>query len=420
MKSKVLTMLCIAYLFPLSALSQDLQTTIISEFRVGYSSNTYLNPFFSEWDRTYNSGYGLSATFGQLFWDKNRHKFELNGGYVFEPFFSEQSTWHGHLAYARYIGQISSKLQAGLNIGTSGFQSDFDRNLHWIQPYITWFPSSFTSIHFKAGSNFREYVGFQDSLNINNRLDSYALEMESWIGFRWQLKAGIYGNLENLPAIQNGISTSFSLGHLFVNGSRITSELQFINYNSEFTTTIDQGGGPGGPFGPPGSTTETQSINDQIWRIKLEGSYPVSSSVSAFISAERSLYQSSSLNDGIGDIQVSGGMRFSLTPNLNTSGKQIIDPIWAKEADQYTVRIKYRGNGNLYLVGDFNNWEKPGIPLRKESKNTYKTNIKIEPGLYEYRVLVINGSDKKWLEFSNNTSTVKDGFGGTNALKIVE
>ncbi|MEX2605389.1 MAG: glycogen-binding domain-containing protein [Gracilimonas sp.] len=413
-------MIIISSLLPFSSMSQGVQATLMSEFRAGYSSNTYLNPFFSEWDRSYPSGFGLASTFGQLFWDKDRHKFELNGGYVYEPFFSNQTTWNGYLAYARYIGQISSKLNAGVNIGTSSFQSDFKRNLHWVQPYITWFPSAFTSVNFKTGSNFREYVGFQDSIDTKNRIDSYALEIESWVGVRWQVKGGVYGSLENIPAIHEGISTSLSVGHLFINGSRITTELQLLNYSSEATITIDEGGGPGGPFDPPTQTTETQSINDQIWRIKLEGSYPFTKNISAFAAAEHSNYRSSATETNIGDIQFSGGIRLFLNPALGAPERRKVSPDWQRQSNKYQVTVRYRNNGNLYLVGDFNEWEKPGIPLTEESNNKFKAILDLEPGMYEYRILLISGPDEEWLEFSNNASTVKDGFGGSNAFIIVE
>ncbi|MFP8488400.1 glycogen-binding domain-containing protein [Gracilimonas sp. Q87] len=421
MRFKFVIMLMIGSILPISSNSQDVQTTITSEFRVGYSTNTYLNPFFSEWNRTYDSGYGLNSTFGQLFWDKNKHKFELNGGYVYQPFLSEQPTWHGYLAYGKYLYDINQNFNAGLIIGTTAFQSDFKRNLSWVQPYVTWFPSSYTSFNFKIGSNFTDYVNLQDRPDVKNRFNSYSLEFERWFNFRWQLKAGIYGNLDNLSSPQNGLSTSLSLGHSFLNGIKLSSEIQFINYSTEYTTIIDGGSGPGGPFTPPGGTTsETQSIDDQIWRLKFEGTYPVSKNISAFVSADRLLYQSSSLETGITDIQISGGFRLSFAPNLNSPQKNIVEPKWNLKDGEYLISIKYRGEGNLYVIGDFNDWERPGIPLRKTKRNKYVTTLKLDPGIYEYRILVKNGNEEKWLKFSNDISTVNDSFGGVNALKIVD
>lgn len=422
MRIKIIIMLMIGSILPLSSKSQDVQATITSEFRAGYSTNTYLNPFFSEWNRTYDSGYGFNSTFGQLFWDKGKHKFELNGGYIFEPFLSEQPTWHGYLAYGKYLIDINQNLNAGIMAGTSAFQSDFERNLSWIQPYITWFPSNFSSLNFKIGTNFREYANLPDSPDTNNRFDSYSLEFENWFNFRWQLKAGIYGSLDNLSSPGNGLSTSLSLGHSFLNGSKLTSEIQFINYSSEFTTTIDEGGGPGGPFGPPGggTTTETQTIDDQIWRFKLEAAYPVTNNIAAFVSADQLLYQSSSLETGISDIQISGGLRFSFTPNISPYRKSIVEPEWNHEAGEHRIKLKFRGEGNLFIVGDFNDWEKPGIPLRETSRNTYTATVKLETGLYEYRILVVRGDEEQWLKFSNDITTVNDSFGSVNALKIVE
>ncbi|MEX0719254.1 MAG: glycogen-binding domain-containing protein [Balneolaceae bacterium] len=421
MSLKSYIMVISTVLVPILSQSQDIQMTFMSELRAGYSTNTYLNPFFSEWDRTYNSGYGLASTFGQLSWDKENHNVEVSGGYVYEPFFDNQATWRGYLAYAKYVGQLKPNIHAGVNIGTSSFQSNFTRSLHWVQPFVTWFPSAFTSLNLKVGSNLREYVGYQDSLNSKNRIDSYALEIESWPAFRWQLKAGLYGSLENIPAIQDGLSAAVSVSHLFPNGSKITSELQFINYNSEATVTIDSGNEPGPPpTGPPTHTTDTQTISDQIFKLKLEGAYPLKKNISIFIASENSFYQSSAIENSIGDVQISGGIRFNLNPTLPTSGKNYIEPKWMEESDKQSIRVKYRGKGNLFLIGDFNNWEKPGIPLIEVRKNNYKTEMKLETGLYEYRILLINGTEEEWLEFSNNVYTIKDSFDGTNAVLTVE
>ncbi|MEX2362026.1 MAG: glycogen-binding domain-containing protein [Balneolaceae bacterium] len=421
MSLKSYVMIISTVLVPMISQSQDVQMTLMSELRAGYSTNTYLNPFFSEWDRTYNSGYGLASTFGQLSWDKGNHNIEISGGYVYEPFFNNQAAWRGYLAYAKYVGQVNPNIHAGANIGTSSFQSNFTRSLHWIQPFVTWFPSAFTSLNLKVGSNFREYVGYQDSLDSKNRIDSYALEIESWPGFRWQIKGGIYGSLENIPAIQDGLSAAVSVGHLFPNGSKITSELQFISYNSETTVTIDSGNEPGRPpTGPPTNTTDTQTINDQIYKLKLEGAYPLRKNISLFIASEKSLYQSSAIENSIGDVQISGGIRLSLNPTLPTSGKNSVYPKWVEKPDKQSLRVKYRGKGNLFLIGDFNNWQKPGIPLIEVGKNIYKTEMELEAGIYEYRILLINGTEQEWIEFSNNIYTIKDSFDGTNAVLIVE
>ncbi|MEX2477575.1 MAG: glycogen-binding domain-containing protein [Gracilimonas sp.] len=416
---KTLFMLTTCILIPISTFSQGIKTTFMSETRAGYSTNTYLNPFYSEWNRTFDTAYGFTSAFGQLFWDKSRHSVEANAGYVFEPFLNEQTTWHGYLTYGKYTARINSKLSAGVNAGSSSFQSDFSRKLSWVQPFLRFQPTTFTSLTFRAGANFREYSGLQDIPENNSQIRSYGIDLESWLGFKWNLKAGINGNIDNLPSFTNGLAGNLSLSRSFINGSRITSEVQIINYSSEITTDGQQGGN-GGPFGPPGGANETETIDDRIWKLKLEGSYPINKNISAFIATEHLSYQSPLLENSLTDGHLSGGVRLTFSPEAGFSNNKMVNPIWNSSSDGHKIEVKYRGEGNLYLLGDFNNWERPGIPLRRESKNRYSVVLELEPGLYEYRILQKSGSEDGWLKFSDDVSTVDDGFGGKNALKIVE
>ncbi|TYP95271.1 hypothetical protein LX73_0569 [Fodinibius salinus] len=74
----------------------------------------------------------------------------------------------------------------------------------------------------------------------------------------------------------------------------------------------------------------------------------------------------------------------------------------------------------MYLVGGFNNWDKTGIPLTKQSDNIYVTQLLLSVGAYEYKVLEVQGDSEKWLQFSNDTYTVDDGFGSENAMLLIE
>lgn len=84
------------------------------------------------------------------------------------------------------------------------------------------------------------------------------------------------------------------------------------------------------------------------------------------------------------------------------------------------MRIHYKGEGRLYIAGDFNNWNRPGIPLTELSDNTFIAQLNLEPGSYEYKILRVHGSSEEWIKLSKDSYTVSDGFGGRNALLLVE
>ncbi len=177
---------------------------------------------------------------------------------------------------------------------------------------------------------------------------------------------------------------------------------------------------PGGGFPPGGPSSPSADINtDRFIRFGLNASLPINKRFSLFGTAERLHFNSETSSLSTNDYQVSGGIRFSFEPKIR-SGNNVITPDWQINKDVQEVRIQYSGEGRIYLVGDFNNWKKTGIPLRKQSKNTYVTTLSLPAGAYEYKILHIRGDSEEWFRFSDETYTVEDGFGSENAMLLVE
>lgn len=423
---KCIVIIALIGLLPGLAVAQDWQTVLSVDSRVGYSSNTYLNPFFSEWDESVNSAYGLVSVFGQSFWSNNQNSVDFTAGLVAEPFLSSQSMWRGGLAMAEYRRRFSPDFNGGIEAGGSYFSSNFNRTMAWAQPYVTWFASPYTSLKLKLGVSHRSYKNFADSLNTNRRFDYYGLEFESWPTYNWQIKASLFSSLDKFPAVNEQFSTTVSAGYVFINGSSITAKAGIEQYGFDFTTTTETGGGPpGGPPGggpPAGEQTVTNSEFDRILKIGLTGNYPINKTVSVFATVEGLNRNITTTEESFNDIQVSGGVRLSLQPNIisRSSGKYV-EPEWQKKRDQLmAMNINFSGGGRLYLVGDFNNWNRAGIPLTQKSKKTYAAEIPLDTGAYEYKILHVEGDTEEWLKFSKDTYTVDDGFGGENAMILVE
>lgn len=395
---------------------QQLQTLLSVDSRIGYSTNTYLNPFFSEWDQSVESGYGLATVMSQSFWHKDGNSISLTGGLVYEPFFDETQTWRGGLGVFNYTRRFSGKFNGGIEAGVSHFASSFNRTTAWIQPNISWFISPFTQLSFRAGSSFRKFENFADSLDSNERFDLYALEFETWPGYRWQINTGLYGDLDTLPSLQKGFTFRATGGYYFWNGAVIRVRAGLEQYQFETTTS----GGPGGPPGgfPPVGSPATEVNTDRILRFGIEGTYPINKKLSIFASAEALQFDSDQL-DATTDVQVSGGIRLSVQPGLKKS-RPGVEPEWENDGRTYTTEITYSGEGRLYLVGSFNDWRKPGIPLRERSKNRFVTTLNLDTGMYEYKILRIRGDSEEWVPFSEDTYTVDDSFGGKNAILLVE
>lgn len=73
------------------------------------------------------------------------------------------------------------------------------------------------------------------------------------------------------------------------------------------------------------------------------------------------------------------------------------------------------GAGEVCLVGDFNNWEHTKGKMRKGKGDTFKKNLSLTPGRYEYRFVV----DGIWWTDPNNDNRCANVFGEENSVIII-
>jgi len=69
----------------------------------------------------------------------------------------------------------------------------------------------------------------------------------------------------------------------------------------------------------------------------------------------------------------------------------------------------------VYLAGDFNNWDTSANPMKKDKKGTWKATVALKPGRYEYRFLV----DGNWENDLFCAGCVPNEFGTQNCVRIV-
>jgi 1,4-alpha-glucan branching enzyme len=69
----------------------------------------------------------------------------------------------------------------------------------------------------------------------------------------------------------------------------------------------------------------------------------------------------------------------------------------------------------VYLAGDFNNWDASSNPMREDKKGIWKITLSLKPGTYEYRFLV----DGNWENDPSCCDCVPNEFGSQNCVRIV-
>jgi 1,4-alpha-glucan branching enzyme len=76
----------------------------------------------------------------------------------------------------------------------------------------------------------------------------------------------------------------------------------------------------------------------------------------------------------------------------------------------FTVRAK--GANEVVVTGDFTQWTRDGIRLRKGPNDEWRTVLELEPGEHQYR-LVIDGN---WQDDPQATKRVPNPYGGYNSV----
>ena len=71
---------------------------------------------------------------------------------------------------------------------------------------------------------------------------------------------------------------------------------------------------------------------------------------------------------------------------------------------------------SVAIVGDFNDWEEGGSPLRREEKGVWTISIPLAPGRYHY-TFVVDGT--KWVADPLAPRTLEDDFGRPNSVITV-
>ena len=81
------------------------------------------------------------------------------------------------------------------------------------------------------------------------------------------------------------------------------------------------------------------------------------------------------------------------------------------------VLFTYAGSAqSVHLAGDFNNWSTSSDALTKTADGTWSIVKKLEPGSYQYKFFIDDGT---WEEDKANPNTADDGFGGKNSVVTV-
>lgn len=409
-------MICSLGFIPTHTYAQNWHTAFSLDTRTGYTTNTYLNPIVSEWDRSVDTGYLLALPVGQLSYTVNNLSGNLSGGAVYNSFFDERKSWTGGFSTAGIRYLLTNSFSATVDGGGSYFSTMYDRSLFWVQPGFNWSFTTFSQLRVKAGPAYRQLSGILiDGDQDYQRFNSYSAEIQHWRNFQWQFRGTVYGNLEDIT------------GNIGFRGS--AEYWRSRNWQLSFRAGLEQfryemmldGGGNGGPpIGVPGvDGNKVSDEADRIFRTGIGAIYRLNSGIAFNVNADYLNYFSTAVDESLNDFHISAGLQFSFSKPLGRSSGATTE--W-KQNDKQVVLLKlnYSGDGQLYILGDFNDWEQPGIPLTRQKKNRFAVELSLDSGSHEYKILLKEGDEEKWIDFSDDAYTISDGFGGENGLIFID
>lgn len=419
---KTFGLIMISVLFADSLVSQNLETIFSVESRAGYSTNTYLHPFVNEWDSSDDGTFARILPSAQLFWGSSGFTAEGSAGYLYESIFDNRNSWNGAFGTARLRYRFAESLSAGVEASGSRMRSTFTKQNFSVLPDVTWSPSLFTRIQAKAGSSYRNYSGLGqgevEENDFSDRFELVGIELEHWPTLQWKIQGSGYG-LAGENVLDNH-SVAVSLSRLIRQKAGITLSVSINRYTNNFAVSPGSDGLPLGP-GQPGREDEMIEQTDRLLRSGITVSFPIAGNVSGSGTVGHHTFWAGN-GESRSDIAATVGIRYSVSgSSLFNRRDNRLEPEWEKRNnDTVVVSVNFSGDGDLYLTGEFNDWERPGVALSRQNRKRLAAKIDLEPGIYEYKVILIRDEEESWVELSDDTMTVSDGFGGTNGLIFIE
>jgi 1,4-alpha-glucan branching enzyme len=115
-------------------------------------------------------------------------------------------------------------------------------------------------------------------------------------------------------------------------------------------------------------------------------------------------------------MKINGGGEMGILPK----GKRIGGSLGKKRESHHERKIEFSfyfpEAKEVFLAGDFNGWNPPSLPLKKNREGAWEARLKLSPGRYEYKIVV----DGDWMHDFSCTEMVPNPFGTYNCVLRVE
>lgn len=376
----------------------------------GYLTNPFLDPMASFWDPTFESSFVAVGSTAWLAWTGRRSSMQATASGRFANFTNGFDSWSSGNFTVSGTRSLARRVRIGIDTGGRVFRGGVHQESVYAVPNLMWRVTPRTRLTIRPGvSHQTTAIASGESSSSTSLIGSVGVEQ--WIGWQTRIGVSLQGSRTEIPGGEetfSGFGGSVDLRHQVLGRGSVQAALGLLQYG--YAVTAEGGTGP----------VQPQEIRQQdyLWRATLAAEWPLSSRISLFAHTRGARFQSSMTEQATHDLQVSGGLRVSLRGAIYEPREP--KPVWTQDGDIVRFRVVYEGEGDVFLFGDFNDWDFPGHPMRERGGDVYTAGLRLDPGTYRYRIRVQRGGDERWLPLPEHTLQATDDYGGTNGLLIIE
>lgn len=405
--------------------AQELRGFLVLDGYPGYLTNPYLEPSFATWDSSRGSAFGTGGVAGIIEWTGGRFSARAQGAGRTLHLADSAATWWSASVGGALEWRVGDRVGIDLQGSFAESERPDRRRSLWGRAAVRWDASSRvrisvgpavarTRLSTASVSNGGAFPGLPvpGGPEPGGAADPTAdavlalARLEAWPGGRWQVRADAF-------VVR---TEAEDLGLDYLGGGGMLRLTRWTDGGASFSLGVGgEGFGYRAALDGGGEAGEVPE-DDLILRGELDARWPVGPSVD-LVARLASLNRSGSGDGDEIDFYGSAGFRITLGGVL--SGADPAVELWSREAAGMRIGVPYEGSGRIYLSGDFNGWAEPGILLQREGGGVHSATLRLEPGVYRYRIRAVEGGEERWLALPEGVDTEDDGFGGTNGVLVV-
>lgn len=320
----------------------------------------------------------------------------------------------------RVLYALTDALELGVSGGARHYRLQTDQDGAWMLPTVQWNVTDALQIDGYAGVTAQRS---QEEEASSSRWQSTLIAQSSarwWVRDDLRTTLRVYGSQGTLSIAEGSVQgTGGELASTWWPTPTWSISVQAKLNQNRYVLDVDGASPPGR------QRTATQTT--RLVQTGIEATWQPTSSVDVFVQTAATQVLDNNRESSGASHHVAAGLRLRSRSVLAGSSRLSVsgDQLWVAEGTTVHVSIPASDDAQLYLTGDFNGWELPGIPLTPTGNGRHETMLELPPGEHAYRVHKADDDvdwdteRPNWIDLPRYAANEKDAFGGTNGVITV-